>query len=143
MVNLNHSSWWSTSTTPPGGQSPPSSWQSISSRHPGGQSPFSTLLLQKVVVNIHPSSWQSSSSHTVPKAFSRIEIFQNTPLRDILLILSTHVLMFFVVYFLLYLEHFRDLGGAAVFGGGDKISRYGRCCVGGGGQNFKIWEVVC
>ena len=29
------------------------------------------------------------------------------------------------------------------WGVGDKISRNGRCCVGGREQNFEIWEVLC
>ena len=34
-------------------------------------------------------------------------------------------------------EHFRDMGGAVLGGGGGTyISRYGRCC-------FEIWEVLC
>ena len=39
-------------------------------------------------------------------------------------------------YFKILHEHFRDMGGAVLGGGGETyISRYGRCC-------FKIWEVL-
>ena len=49
-------------------------------------------------------------------------------------------------------EHFRDMGGAVLGGGGGTyISRYGRCCFeiwevlcwgGQGGKSFEIWEVL-
>ena len=61
---------------------------------------------------LDPSS-RSSSDHTVPKTFSGLEMFQNTPRR------------------------FPKYGRCCVGGWrGTYISRYGRCC-------FEIWEVLC
>ena len=70
---------------------------------------------------LDPSS-RPSSDHTVPKAFSGLEMFQNTPRR-------------FPKYRRCCVggwrgHTFRDMGGV--------VLRYGRCCVGGaGGQKFR------
>ena len=85
---------------------------------------------------------------TVPKAFSRLEMFQNTPRtfprygrccvggwRGDIHFEIWEVLFQDMGCAVLGGQKFRDMGGA--------VSRYGRGCVGGWeDKNFEIWEVL-